>query len=75
MKKIKEIRIQNFKAFQHKQLEIDKLVCGAYSLNQYDVQEVEIWYARRYPKLSAAPKANLRALAKSDDYLDLYGMK
>jgi hypothetical protein len=25
--------------------------------------------------LSAAQKANLRALGKSDDYLELYGMK
>ncbi|MBK8329296.1 MAG: hypothetical protein IPL09_07470 [Bacteroidetes bacterium] len=40
-----------------------------------DVQEVENWYARRYAKLSAAQKANLRALGKSDDYLELYGLK
>jgi DNA polymerase IIIc chi subunit len=59
----------------HEQIEIDKLVYEAYGLNAEDVQEVENWYARRYPKLSAAQKANLRALGKSDDYLELYGMK
>ena len=59
----------------HEQIEIDKLVYEAYGLNKEDVQEVENWYARRYPKLSAAQKANLRALGKSDDYLVLYGLK
>lgn len=59
----------------HEQIEIDKLVYEAYGLNAEDVQEVENWYARRYPKLSAAQKANLRALGKSDDYLELYGLK
>jgi hypothetical protein len=59
----------------HEQIEIDKLVYEAYGLNADDVQEVENWYARRYPKLSAAQKANLRALGKSDDYLELYGLK
>lgn len=59
----------------HEQIEIDKLVYEAYGLNAEDVQEVENWYARRYPKLSAAQKANLRALGKSDNYLELYGLK
>lgn len=59
----------------HEQIEIDKLVYEAYGLNAGDVQEVENWYARRYPKLSVAQKANLRALGKSDDYLELYGLK
>lgn len=59
----------------HEQIEIDKLVYETYGLNAEDVQEVENWYARRYPKLSAAQKANLRALGKSDDYLELYGLK
>jgi hypothetical protein len=51
------------------------LVYEAYGLNAADVQEVENWYARRYPKLSGAQKANLRALGKSDDYLELYGLR
>ena len=59
----------------HEQIEIDRLVYEAYGLSQEDVQEVENWYARRYSKLSAAQKTNLRALGKSDDYLELYGMK
>jgi hypothetical protein len=59
----------------HEQIEIDKLVYEAYGLNAEDVQEVENWYARRYAKLSAAQKANLRAFGKSDDYLELYGLK
>jgi hypothetical protein len=59
----------------NEQIEIDKLVYEAYGLNADDVKEVENWYARRYGKLSAAQKANLRALGKSDNYLELYGMR
>lgn len=59
----------------HEQIEIDKLVYEAYGLSAADVEEVENWYARRYGKLSAAQKANLRLLGKSDDYLELYGMR
>lgn len=57
------------------QIEIDQLVYEAYCLNAEDVEEVENWYARRYPKLSTAQKSNLRALGKSDDYLELYGLR
>ncbi len=56
----------------HEQIEIDKLVYDAYGLNKHDIREVENWYARRYPKLVAAQKENLRELGKSDDYLELY---
>jgi type I restriction-modification system DNA methylase subunit len=35
----------------NEQKEIDQLVYKAYGLNEYDIQEVEKWYARRYPKL------------------------
>jgi hypothetical protein len=59
----------------HEQLEIDRLVYEAYGLTAEDVEEVEHWYTRRYPKLSAAQKANLRKLGKSDDYLELYGLR
>ena len=59
----------------HEQIEIDKLVYEAYGLSPEDVEEVENWYARRYPKLSEAQKQNLRRLGKSDDYLVLYGYK
>jgi len=44
----------------NEQIEIDRLVCEAYGLNEDDIQEVENWYARRYPKLA---KAQRRALA------------
>ncbi|MDR0515957.1 MAG: hypothetical protein LBH25_02825 [Fibromonadaceae bacterium] len=59
----------------NEQIEIDKLVYEAYGLSPEDVEEVENWYARRYPKLSEAQKQNLRKLGKSDDYLVLYGYK
>ncbi|MBI5476421.1 MAG: N-6 DNA methylase [Ignavibacteriales bacterium] len=59
----------------NEQIEIDRLVYEAYGLNTEDVEEVENWYARRYPKLSKAQKENLRKLGKSDDYLVLYGLK
>lgn len=65
----------NYDYASHEQIEIDKLVYEAYGLNAEDVKEVEDWYARRYPKLSAAQKANLRTLGKSDNYLELYGLK
>ncbi len=73
IKKQKENHLYDYAS--HEQIEIDKLVYEAYGLNAEDVQEVENWYARRYPKLAAAQKANLRALGKSDDYLELYGLK
>jgi len=31
---------------------IDKLVCELYGLSEDDIHEVEVWYTRRYPKLS-----------------------
>jgi hypothetical protein len=59
----------------HEQIDIDKLVYESYGLSPEDVEEVENWYARRYPRLSQAQKQNLRNLGKSDDYLVLYGYK
>jgi hypothetical protein len=59
----------------NEQIEIDKLVYEAYGLNAEDVEEVENWFARRYTKLFVAQQANLRTLGKSDDYLELYGLK
>jgi hypothetical protein len=34
----------------NEQIEIDQLVYEAYGLNEADIQEVETWYARRYPR-------------------------
>lgn len=50
----------------HEQIEIDRLVYEAYGLNKDDIQEVENWYVRRYPKLAAAQKANLEAKQKAE---------
>jgi hypothetical protein len=43
----------------NEQIEIDRLVYEAYGLNEDDILEVENWYARRYPALAAAQRANL----------------
>lgn len=45
----------------NEQIEIDRLVYEAYGLNEDDIQEVENWYARRYPKLAAAQRENLES--------------
>lgn len=45
----------------NEQLEIDKLVYELYNLNEEDIQEVENWYYRRYPKLAKAIEKRLEA--------------
>ena len=45
----------------NEQLEIDKLVYAMYNLNEEDIQEVENWYYRRYPKLARAIEEMLEA--------------
>lgn len=37
---------------ENEQKEIDKLVYELYGLNEEDINEVETWFARRYPKLA-----------------------
>ena len=49
----------------HEQLEIDKMIYDAYGLNDDDINEVETWFARRYPKLAAAQRSNLEKLKKA----------
>lgn len=49
----------------HEQIEIDKLVYKAYGLNDDDICEVETWFARHYPKLSAAQRSNLEKIKKA----------
>lgn len=44
----------------NEQLEIDKLVYELYNLNDEDIQEVENWYYRRYPKLARAIEERLK---------------
>ena len=43
----------------HEQIKIDKLVYEAFGLNEEDIDEVEKWYVRRYPKLAKAQQDNL----------------
>lgn len=38
--------------FENEQKEIDRLVYELYGLNEEDINEVETWFARRYPKLA-----------------------
>lgn len=38
--------------FANEQKEIDQLVYELYGLNEEDINEVETWFARRYPKLA-----------------------
>jgi hypothetical protein len=40
---------------KHEQPQIDKLVYDLYRLDTALIQEVENWYARRYPKISGIP--------------------
>ena len=53
--------------FENEQKEIDKLVYQLYGLNKEDINEVETWFARRYPKLAkyADIKEPVKAIAES----------
>jgi len=44
----------------NEQIEIDKLVYKMYNLNEEDIQEVENWYFRRYPKLANIVEEKLK---------------
>jgi len=44
----------------NEQIEIDKLVYDVYNLNEEDIQEVENWYFRRYPKLAQVIEDKLK---------------
>ena len=49
IKKQKEDPDYNYQ--DHEQIEIDKLVYEIFGLDKELIDEVETWYARRYPKL------------------------
>ncbi len=66
---------QKYDYSSNEQIEIENNVYKKYYLDINEINEVEVWYSRRYPRLSAAQKANLRKLGKSDDYLELYGLR
>lgn len=42
----------DYNYFTNEQKEIDRLVYELYGLNEEDINEVETWFARRYPKLA-----------------------
>jgi len=58
IKSLVELIIENqqktpkYNFFANEQIEIDKLVYEMYGLNEEDINEVETWFARRYPKLA-----------------------
>lgn len=45
-------KIAKYNYFANEQKEIDKIVYELYGLNEDDINEVETWFARRYPKLA-----------------------
>ena len=60
----KQKRDLNYDYASNEQITIDQLACEIAGLNRHDIAEVETWYARRYPKLVAAQRTNLKRLGK-----------
>jgi len=50
----------------NEQIEIDKLVYEMYNLNEKDIDEVENWYFRRYPKLAQVIEGKLKMKNKGE---------
>jgi len=50
----------------NEQIEIDKLVYEMYNLNEDDIDEVENWYFRRYPKLAKVIEEKLKMKNKGE---------
>lgn len=48
----KQKKVPKYNYFANEQKEIDQLVYELYGLNEDDINEVETWFARRYPKLA-----------------------
>ena len=48
----KQKKTPRYDYLTNEQIEIDKLVYEMYNLNKEDIEEVENWYFRRYPKLA-----------------------
>ncbi len=53
----------------NEQIEIDRLVYEMYNLNDEDIQEVESWYFRHYPKLARVIEEKLKK-KRTTDYTD-----
>ena len=51
----------NYDYMTNEQIEIDRLVYEMYNLNDEDIEEVENWYFRRYPKLARVIEEKIRA--------------
>jgi len=50
----------------NEQIEIDKLVYEMYNLNEEDIEEVENWYFRRYPKLAQVIEKKIKMKNKGE---------
>lgn len=50
----------------NEQIEIDKLVYEIYNLNKEDVEEIENWYFRRYPKLAKVIEEKIKEKNKGE---------
>lgn len=48
----KQKRNPRYPYYKHEQREINQFVHGLYGLDADDIREIELWYARRYPKLA-----------------------
>jgi hypothetical protein len=49
---LKQKKNNKYNYFENEQKEIDRLVYELYGLNEEDINEVETWFARRYPRLA-----------------------
>jgi len=50
----------------NEQIEIDKLIYQMYNLNKEDIEEVENWYFRRYPKLAKVIEEKIKEKNKGE---------
>ena len=50
----------NYDYMTNEKIELDKKVYEMYNLNKEDIQEVESWYYRKYPKLAKSIEAKIR---------------
>jgi type I restriction-modification system DNA methylase subunit len=70
--KTKQKEDLTFDYSSQEQLIIDFFIYQESGFSIIDIQEIENWYARRYPKLVAAQKRNLAALGKPTNYIEIY---
>jgi len=63
---IKQKQNPKYDYMTNEQIEIDKLVYEMYNLNEEDIEEVENWYFRRYPKLAKVIEEKLKKKNKGE---------